>query len=100
MLRHRRIVFLMTFLLLVITVIMWSWIPVELAPQTDADEIDVELEMAQGTNIAVVNIGDDTLSVSLPAVAKVNAGENIGLTIDSRQVHLFQDTKALGVETH
>ncbi len=52
------------------------------------------------TNIAVVNIGDDTLSVSLPAVAKVNAGENIGLTIDSRQVHLFQDTKALGVETH
>jgi HAE1 family hydrophobic/amphiphilic exporter-1 len=28
---------------------------VELAPQTDADEIDVDLEMAQGTNIAVVN---------------------------------------------
>jgi ABC-type sugar transport system ATPase subunit len=52
------------------------------------------------TNIAVVSIGDDALSVYLPAVAKVNVGENIGLTIDSSQVHLFQGTKALGVETH
>ncbi|MDZ7694800.1 MAG: hypothetical protein U5K69_27395 [Balneolaceae bacterium] len=30
-------------------------IPVELAPQTDADEIDVDFEMAEGTNIAVQN---------------------------------------------
>jgi HAE1 family hydrophobic/amphiphilic exporter-1 len=30
-------------------------IPVELAPQTEADEIDVELEMADGTNVAVLN---------------------------------------------
>jgi HAE1 family hydrophobic/amphiphilic exporter-1 len=34
---------------------LWQLLPVELAPQTDADEIDVDLEMAQGTNIAVVN---------------------------------------------
>jgi HAE1 family hydrophobic/amphiphilic exporter-1 len=34
--------------------LLWPLIPVELAPQTDADEIDVDLEMAEGTNLAVV----------------------------------------------
>ncbi len=51
---HKRIVILSTLTLLLITIFLWPLIPVELAPQTDADEIDVELEMAQGTNIAVV----------------------------------------------
>lgn len=31
-------------------------IPVELAPQTDSDEIDIDLMMADGTNIAVQNL--------------------------------------------
>jgi HAE1 family hydrophobic/amphiphilic exporter-1 len=53
--RHRKIVFAVTGVLLVITIFLWPMLPMELAPQTDADEIDVELEMAQGTNIAVVN---------------------------------------------
>jgi HAE1 family hydrophobic/amphiphilic exporter-1 len=53
--RHRGIVFLTAGVLLVVTVFLWPLLPVELAPQTDADEIDVDLEMAQGTNIAVVN---------------------------------------------
>jgi multiple sugar transport system ATP-binding protein len=52
------------------------------------------------TNIAVVHIGDDSLSVSLPADVKANAGQNVGLTIDSGQVHLFEGTKALNMETH
>ena len=54
-LHHRRTVFLATILLLAGAFLLYPLIPVELAPQTDADEIDVELEMAQGTNIAVVN---------------------------------------------
>jgi hydrophobic/amphiphilic exporter-1 (mainly G- bacteria), HAE1 family len=54
-LRHRRMVFAVTGVLLLITFLLWPLIPVELAPQTDADEISVDLEMAQGTNIAVVN---------------------------------------------
>jgi HAE1 family hydrophobic/amphiphilic exporter-1 len=54
-LHHRMIIFVVTGVLLVITIFLWQFLPVELAPQTDADEIDVELEMAQGTNIAVVN---------------------------------------------
>jgi HAE1 family hydrophobic/amphiphilic exporter-1 len=54
-LRHRAAVFMATLALLVGAVLLWPLLPVELAPQTDADEIDVDLEMAQGTNIAVVN---------------------------------------------
>jgi HAE1 family hydrophobic/amphiphilic exporter-1 len=53
--QHRKIVFSATGALLIITLLLWPLIPVELAPQTDADEIGVNLEMAQGTNIAVVN---------------------------------------------
>lgn len=54
-LRHRLIVIAVTVVLLVTSLFLWTLLPVELAPQTDADEIGVDLEMAQGTNIAVVN---------------------------------------------
>jgi HAE1 family hydrophobic/amphiphilic exporter-1 len=54
-LKHKLIIFGITGALLIITVLLFPLIPIELAPQTDADEIDVDLEMAQGTNIAVVN---------------------------------------------
>ncbi|HKK69725.1 MAG TPA: efflux RND transporter permease subunit [Candidatus Krumholzibacteria bacterium] len=53
--RHKIVVFGLTLALLAGAIYLWPLLPVELAPQTDADEIDVELEMAQGTNIAVVN---------------------------------------------
>jgi len=52
--RHRGKVFLITGLLLAGALLLWPRIPVELAPPTDADEIDIEAEMAQGTNIAIV----------------------------------------------
>jgi HAE1 family hydrophobic/amphiphilic exporter-1 len=54
-LSHKLIVFGAAGALLVMTIFLVPLLPVELAPQTDADEIDVDLEMAQGTNIAVVN---------------------------------------------
>lgn len=53
-LRRRYLVFGITMMAVVLAVSLWPLVPVELAPQTDADEIDVDLEMAQGTNIAVV----------------------------------------------
>lgn len=53
--KHKKYVFGITGTLLLITILLWPMIPVELAPQTDADEIDIDLEMAQGTNIAVVH---------------------------------------------
>ena len=54
-LTHKKIVFIVTGGLLVVTILLWPLLSVELAPQTDADEIDVDIRMAQGTNIAVVN---------------------------------------------
>jgi hydrophobic/amphiphilic exporter-1 (mainly G- bacteria), HAE1 family len=59
--RHRGRVFAATAGLLAAALLLWPLIPVELAPRTDADEIDVELEMAQGTNIAVVRAYLDEL---------------------------------------
>ncbi len=53
--RHRGIVFMLTGALLAAAVLLYPRIPVELAPQSDADEISIRLEMAQGTNITVVN---------------------------------------------
>ncbi|MEX0719665.1 MAG: efflux RND transporter permease subunit [Balneolaceae bacterium] len=54
-LNHKAVVFGVTVVLVVISFLLIPIIPVELAPQTDADEIDIDLEMADGTNIAVQN---------------------------------------------
>jgi len=53
--RRRKRLYAVVGALLIVTLFLWPLLPVELAPQTDADEIDVDLEMAQGTNIAVMN---------------------------------------------
>ncbi|HUF10787.1 MAG TPA: efflux RND transporter permease subunit [Rhodothermales bacterium] len=50
----RYVVFSIALGSVVVALTLWPLIPIELAPQTDADEIDVDMEMAQGTNIAVV----------------------------------------------
>lgn len=55
LLHHRTMVLAGAGALLVAALLLWPLLPVELAPQTDADEISVDLEMAQGTSIAVVN---------------------------------------------
>ncbi len=54
-LKHRLTIFGITALLVVGSSLLAPRIPVELAPQTDADEISIDLEMADGTNIAVQN---------------------------------------------
>jgi HAE1 family hydrophobic/amphiphilic exporter-1 len=53
-LHHRLRVLAVTLALIAAAVLLWPLIPVELAPETDADEIDVDLELAEGTNLAVV----------------------------------------------
>ena len=50
-----RWVFSITLVLVTASVFLFPQIPVELAPQTDADEIDIDLQMADGTNITVQN---------------------------------------------
>ena len=53
-LERRKTVFAVTGLLLAGAVALWPLVAVELAPETEANQIDVDLEMAEGTNIAVV----------------------------------------------
>jgi HAE1 family hydrophobic/amphiphilic exporter-1 len=53
-LRHRYRTFAVTGVLLAAALAEWPRIPIELAPPTDANEIDIEIEMDQGTNMAVV----------------------------------------------
>src|SRR5699024_7835250 len=52
---HKPLVFAVTGVLVVASLLVIPFIPVELAPQSDADEIDVDFMMAEGTNIAVQN---------------------------------------------
>ncbi len=59
--RHRLRVFAATAVLLLGALLLWPLIPVELAPRTEADELDIELEMARGTNIAVARVYLDEL---------------------------------------
>ena len=53
-LQRRKTVFAATVALLLGAMALWPLVAVELAPQTEANQIDVDLEMAEGTNIAVV----------------------------------------------
>ncbi|MEO1021901.1 MAG: efflux RND transporter permease subunit [Bacteroidota bacterium] len=55
-LTRKRWVFAVTVFLVVGSSYLLTDIPIELAPQTDADEIDIDLQMADGTNIAVQSI--------------------------------------------
>ncbi|MDA0787995.1 MAG: efflux RND transporter permease subunit [Proteobacteria bacterium] len=55
-LRHRIWVLVITTALVGASALSAPLIPVELAPQTDSNEIDIDLRMASGTNIAVVNV--------------------------------------------
>ena len=67
----------MTGALLILALAFWPLIPVELAPQTDADEIDIELEMARGTNIAVVRTLVDELE------------DRVREVVPAEDIHLF-----------
>jgi len=67
-LRHRGRVFAATGLLLALSLLLWPLIPIELAPETQANEIDVGLEMARGTNLAVVRSYVDELAAKVRAV--------------------------------
>jgi HAE1 family hydrophobic/amphiphilic exporter-1 len=55
-LHHKPAVFGITGVLVIGSFLLIPVIPVELAPQTDADEIDIDLMLADGTNIAVQNV--------------------------------------------
>lgn len=72
---RRPAIFAVTTVLVVLAVYFWTWIPVELAPQSDADEISVDMEMAEGMNIAVVRQYLDELSVAVKNVLPMDQVE-------------------------
>lgn len=54
-LEHKSTVFAVTTVVVIACFLLVPIIPMELAPQSDADEIDIDYMMAEGTNIAVQN---------------------------------------------
>ncbi|HKK45288.1 MAG TPA: efflux RND transporter permease subunit [Balneolaceae bacterium] len=54
-LKHKSRVFGITTVVVISCFLLVPIIPMELAPQSDADEIDIDFMMAEGTNIAVQN---------------------------------------------
>ncbi|MEM9291171.1 MAG: efflux RND transporter permease subunit [Acidobacteriota bacterium] len=102
-LRRRRLVFAVTLALLLAAVLALPRIPVELAPPLDSDEIDVEIEMAQGTNIAVVRAYLDELEQrvreTLPSDAvEVMATEVRGSNAEVELSLVPQDRRPLSSE--
>ncbi|MEO1085712.1 MAG: efflux RND transporter permease subunit, partial [Acidobacteriota bacterium] len=98
--RHRGRVFVATGVALVTALFFWPMIPVELSPQTDADEIDVEIEMAQGTNIAVVRqylaeLETITREVLPPGVVKVISSKVRGGNAEVEMKLVSQDQRSM-----
>ena len=66
--RHRGIVFATTAALTVGAVLLARTVPVELTPEMETNEIDIEMEMARGTSIAVANLYLDELEAIVRAI--------------------------------
>jgi HAE1 family hydrophobic/amphiphilic exporter-1 len=79
--KRRGVVFAATGGLLLVSILMLRAVPVELAPATDADEIDIDLEMAQGTNIAVVRAYVDELELRVQKALPAGAAEIVATEV-------------------
>lgn len=56
------------------------------------------LEHLGHSNIAVVQVGKDEISVTLPAEERLSPDTAVGLRIDPARLHVFADTKAVLME--
>ncbi|HEX7707501.1 MAG TPA: efflux RND transporter permease subunit, partial [Thermoanaerobaculia bacterium] len=103
-LTHRPRIFAVTAALLAAALLLWPLIPVELAPQTEADEIDIDIDMAQGTNIAVVREYVIELERKVREIVSADEVELVQMEVrrGSAEVELkltpSGDRKASGVE--
>ncbi|NND70292.1 MAG: efflux RND transporter permease subunit [Rhodothermales bacterium] len=70
-----------TALLLALAIWGWGFIPVELAPPTDADEIDISMDMAEGTNIAVVKTYLDELEAKVRPILPMDQIQQVATEV-------------------
>lgn len=77
LLQHRGKVFSATGAAVLVAVLLWPLIPVELTPPMDSNEIDVEIEMARGVNIAVAKNYLDELEAMVRPVLPEEGVESV-----------------------
>jgi HAE1 family hydrophobic/amphiphilic exporter-1 len=89
-LSHRSRVFGGAFALVVAAVLLFPLVPVELAPQLDTNEIDVDLEMARGTSIPVAKQYLDELAVIVDEVLPDDDVESVATEVrgDNAEVEI------------
>ncbi len=78
---HRKTVFGIAGALIVGALLLWPLVPVELAPQMDANEIDVEMEMARGINLAVAKTYLDELEALVRPVLPMEDIETVATEV-------------------
>jgi HAE1 family hydrophobic/amphiphilic exporter-1 len=79
--RHRGIVFATTAALTFGAVLLAGTIPVELTPEMETNEIDIEMEMARGTSIAVANLYLDELEDIVRAIIPENEVQSLAAEV-------------------
>jgi HAE1 family hydrophobic/amphiphilic exporter-1 len=80
-LARRGRVFAATSALVGAALLLWPLVQVELTPQMDTDEIDVELEMARGTSIAVAKVYLDELEALVRGVLPEGEVESVATQV-------------------
>lgn len=79
--KRRKIVFAVTLVLVVASFALLPTIPVELAPPTDADEIEISMDMAEGTNISVVKTYLDELERNVRPLLPMDQIEDVATEV-------------------
>lgn len=77
-----------TALLLVASVIGWRFIPVELAPETEADGISISFFLSEGLNIAIANEYLKELETRVRAIAPMDQVEHISTDVRNGMIEI------------
>jgi len=87
---HRSRVFVVAFVLVVGSAVLFPLVPVELAPQLDTNHIDVDLEMARGTSIPVAKQYLDELAVIVNEILPDDEVESVATQVrgDNAEVEI------------
>ncbi|MEQ9104761.1 MAG: efflux RND transporter permease subunit [Rhodothermales bacterium] len=96
---RRWIVFGTAVVLVVGSVLALPLIPVELAPPTEADEIEISMDMAEGTNIAVVKTYLDELKTRVLPLLPMDQIEDVATEVRWGNASIEVNLKPAGERT-